>query len=201
MSAVEYDRFRELVRRKGYYRLRLREPESSHYVLASIPACDLHRASLRDLLTVHFDGRDHVLALSYTAIIPYFAPDCDKKAFSEDGSSFRTDLQESAATIANPIPQAKQAAPPPPGMEKVKSFQDKAPKAPEKQSFLGKYWYIILPMVLMLFTGQPPEAPADAAQEGQGQGGQDGGSARAAQAGGGGGGASRAGKGRGKRQR
>jgi len=179
----------------AYYQLKLVENSSktSANVLTSVPACHVRRANFRDEFVLQLQpGTAKALSLSYMPLIsPLAPPTCD--AYHQ--SLPETLAFDSKVTWETAIPGMKVGAPvvtadptkpqaaghvkPPPGLQWIPGaprktsspqggvFAEETP-APETgiTGFFKRYWYILLPIMLInLFGGAaaPPAAEEGAA--------------------------------------
>jgi len=174
-----------------------------NFVFQTVPACNLRRANFKDQFEITLprsslgEKQDRMTSFAYTPLVSPLAPktcgDYDDSDDSGDAAentrSFSSRvsvlLDTPAMTLKNVLPASK----PPPGIAFVKrpkqpgqqgggngedEGDDSPPAFPGPFSFLSKYWYIILPMlILQLIT--VPEAPAEEGQQQGQQGGNQGG--------------------------
>eukprot|EP00499_Haloplacidia_sp_CaronLabIsolate_P008057 CAMPEP_0196782856 /NCGR_PEP_ID=MMETSP1104-20130614/12170_1 /TAXON_ID=33652 /ORGANISM="Cafeteria sp., Strain Caron Lab Isolate" /LENGTH=291 /DNA_ID=CAMNT_0042153101 /DNA_START=3 /DNA_END=874 /DNA_ORIENTATION=- len=190
-EATSGDAFKTLVRAGERYHVRLRSADAFDYVHASLPACELVGADFEDDLVVLLDGEAtaRLMGLEYRA---YGSRQClGEEHVQAGGIRFR-----SSASVATPQPApslpaklnvAASAATPAAGTpgagaggsvgaEGVDAAEGKGEgeKKEQSQSFFAKYWYIIVPAVLMsLLPGGQQQGQAQG--QGQGQGGRGGG--------------------------
>lgn len=162
----------ELLTSKGFYRLRMRsasngrDAEGAPWVMASIPVCDLHRAGYRDSISVSFDPAMRVIAVGYSAVVPYFAPPCSAAAVPQGEVALQTAAVREAPYSAPPLPVQMEAAALPPGMENIKGIKKPGAEGKQEKSFLQRYWYIIAIFVFMTMGGGPEEPPRQGQQGG-----------------------------------
>jgi hypothetical protein len=179
----------------GWYHVKLVPSSSKDEegaVLGTVPACYLRRSNFKDLFeltlprSVSDDGQqDHVTSFAYTPLISPLAPKtCEEYSEMEHPASFQSRTNVVLDTPGLPLKPVLSATKPPPGLSflkrprapgKGKSPTEEEYEDPNEQAkpepppgvfgFLQKYWYVILPMVLMQFMAAPPE-------EGPGGGGQ-----------------------------
>lgn len=155
------DKLQGLADSGSFYQVRVRsnlDDPAAPYVMGSTPAEDIVAASRLDYLGVHVDHDGNVMALDYRARL---SPSRRSK------KTTTTTLEAFAATEARSIPVGAVSAPVggPDGNALPAVGADGMPEAPApvEQSFLRKYWYIILPMVLMMLMGGEPPAEGGAA--------------------------------------
>jgi hypothetical protein len=179
-----------------YYQLKLVEDSNgaapAPEILTSVPACNVRRANFRDEILLSLQDSAKALSLSYMPLISPLAPaNCDEYKSLPEKLEFDTKASWEIAVPgmsvgkpkvssdpSKPIPKIK----PPPGLKWIPGAStrkspeqggfDEAQNAPEPGAFgfFKRYWYIILPLLVMNFmTAQaPPEAqqPQDAAAQG-----------------------------------
>ena len=187
--------------------------EQEGAVLGTVPACHLRRSNFKDLfeLTLPRTGhqQDALTSFAYTPLISPLAPKtCDDypEFNKEEGAVFQSRTNVVLDTPGLPLKPILSVSKPPPGLSFLKRpRQSKADAAgssgdsayedpnehakPEPPSgifgYLQKYWYIVLPMVLMQFLAPPPEEGQPSQQQQGARAPQQGGAAPAAAAGGG----------------
>ena len=147
----------------GYYRIRIQAKagdDEGGYVTASIPACALVIGGFREQLYLHLDFNGNLLGVEYRTPLTK-AYKCKEKhlrkkisKLGEDSIKLSTSATSAMPRKAFQVPVVLKGppAPPPPGMEHLKKKDPAAENEPENQSFLRRYWYIILPMVFILLT-------------------------------------------------
>lgn len=147
----------------GYYRIRIQAKagdDEGGYVTASIPACALVIGGFREQLYLHLDFNGNLLGVEYRTPLTK-AYKCKEKhlrkkisKLGEDSIKLSTSATSAMPRKAFQVPVVLKGppAPPPPGMEHLKKKDPAAENKPENQSFLRRYWYIILPMVFILLT-------------------------------------------------
>jgi len=141
------------------------------------------------------DRQDPMTSFAYTPLVSPLAPknceDYDRDGDGDDSAGARSfssrvsvQLDTPAMAIKNILPASK----PPPGIAFVKqphqpgtggSGQQRGdenyddpnapPPTPSPIGFFGKYWYIILPMVILQFLQAPEEFPPEPQQQQQQQ--------------------------------
>jgi hypothetical protein len=151
----------------AFYKLRVVDA-SGGVASTSIPVCALRRAHFRDEVTLSLGGNGEVIGLSYRALISPLAPlDCmSMTERSVEGSEFKTSAKVHVAETGQEIPLSISGKPPP-GMQAIRNLGPEKSKdgagggeGPPEKSFFQKYWYIIVPvMVLQLLGGLGGEDP------------------------------------------
>eukprot|EP00538_Stauroneis_constricta_P002671 CAMPEP_0119551082 /NCGR_PEP_ID=MMETSP1352-20130426/4452_1 /TAXON_ID=265584 /ORGANISM="Stauroneis constricta, Strain CCMP1120" /LENGTH=284 /DNA_ID=CAMNT_0007597091 /DNA_START=6 /DNA_END=860 /DNA_ORIENTATION=- len=147
--------------------------DSSDYAMATVPACHIQRANFRDEFSLLIGRDDSLISLSYNPLISPLAPkDCNEleSANEVDGLSFSSkaalELDRPGMVIRPVLPNSK----PPPGMKFIPNPNNSRknpdgtgvpPNEPEPitgpMSFIRRYWYVVLPLVLANFIGGDPE--------------------------------------------
>ena len=165
------------------YSVRLVDEVTGRAASASVPGCDLRRAGFREevALTLAEDGG--LVSASYRPLVSPLAPPCEEMGSLEESlrsgeggggaPEFKTTVLYSTSTAAMTVPVVLPKVKPPPGLKIYPRKQRPAEEGgqdaaqsnpfeedkPESQSFLRKYWYIILPMVLVNIFGAGGEEP------------------------------------------
>jgi hypothetical protein len=154
----------ELALSNGYYRIRIQAKAGNSeagYVTASIPACALIIGGFREQLYLHLDFNSNLLGVEYRTPLTN-AYKCNKKQLRKKITKLGGDaiVLSTSATAAMPrkafqVPVVLKGppAPPPPGLEHLLKKDPADANKPENQSFLRRYWYIILPLVFILLSG------------------------------------------------
>eukprot|EP00617_Octactis_speculum_P015688 CAMPEP_0185745644 /NCGR_PEP_ID=MMETSP1174-20130828/4046_1 /TAXON_ID=35687 /ORGANISM="Dictyocha speculum, Strain CCMP1381" /LENGTH=313 /DNA_ID=CAMNT_0028419801 /DNA_START=14 /DNA_END=955 /DNA_ORIENTATION=+ len=164
----------------GFYRIRMRSCTSPTcpYVMAAIRVCELIRSDFKEELKLLLDGNGNILSLEYHAPASKRSPlsatpkpfKCSAVTLSERilFTSYASLMLSTPAQLIPLQPPAAQS--PPPGMPGIPGMmggpgggKDGKPQSP--QGILRKYWYIVVPLVLILITstGEPPEGTAGTA--------------------------------------
>lgn len=150
-----------MAKQQQFYRLRLPSlPGSSRKVVASIPACTLLTGNFQESLWLHLDLSGHLVAFDY--ITPTLMGECTKQALASGLKRHHTKQVKTSTTVQ--IAKAKNGhrvpnrilgqIPPPPGMQHLLKKTKAQEEASNQPGFLRKYWYIILPVaVMMLLPG------------------------------------------------
>ena len=161
LTTEESKKLLELAKQQQFYRLRLPSlPGSSRKVVASIPACTLLTGNFQESLWLHLDLSGHLVAFDY--ITPTSMGECTKQALASGLKRHHTQQVKTSTTVQ--IAKAKNGhrvpnrilgqIPPPPGMQHLLKKTKAQEEASNQPGFLRKYWYIILPVaVMMLLPG------------------------------------------------
>jgi hypothetical protein len=179
----------------GWYHVKLvPDANPDDFVLGTVPSCHVRRANFKDVfdITLPRSGDEsHILSFAYTPLVSPLAPkSCDDyDALEADATkAFQSKTQVKLDTPGLPLKPILSASKPPPGLTFMKrprdastsskttgkddepAYEDPEPK-PEPPSglfgFFQRYWYMILPMVVMQFLTQPPEEQSPPGQQGQ----------------------------------
>lgn len=161
---------------KHLYQLKIKYGDSE--VFTSVPACQVRRANFRDELVVVLNGQAEPVSLDYQPLVSPLAPSCEELDEKHTITEFTTTkVSYETANLGMAIPSLLPETKPPVGLKFFSKPGSKdGPVPPEDspsgpQGFLTKYWYIVLPMVLMsLFGGEaPPEEDGGEQQKGGAQ--------------------------------
>lgn len=182
----------------GWYSVKIQGGDSvtDQFVFQTVPACNLQRANFKDQFDITFprssldSSQDSITSFAYTPLVSPLAPkSCDYESIDDEkvkvfSSKVNVQLDKKAMTMKNVLSQSK----PPPGIMFIKQPRqpgvgergdqeggekyddpDAPNPIPSPFSFLQKYWYIILPMVLLQFIQKPAEeGPPQQGSEPQG---------------------------------
>ena len=158
----------------GWYQVKIENPNSD-YVLATVPACNLRRANFKDEFQVTLPRTaEEITSISYTPLVSPLAPKTCQELIIPDSISLTSKVQATldtpGLTLRAVLPHSK----PPPGLKFMANPSNTAKRGPGAagpggdpnaepetgpQSFLKRYWYILLPLFLANFMGTP-EDPA-----------------------------------------
>ncbi|KAG3007294.1 hypothetical protein JG687_00012130 [Phytophthora cactorum] len=169
LSADDVEKLETLLRQDRQYTVRAKadpaDPESP-YVTTSVPMCMLAAMRLREDFAFHLSDSGRLVAIEY--LTPYLEKDACAEfqarrlkdgRFGPFGTVLKT--QTGPSPPKNIVVKRDRA---PQGVKPVKSEDGNDEPEEENQSFLRKYWYIILPIVVMsLFGGDGGAPPAGGA--------------------------------------
>ncbi|OQS00318.1 hypothetical protein THRCLA_06025 [Thraustotheca clavata] len=163
LNEQQRNAFHKLVNHGGLYTIRARsEPgnPNSPFVVASVPACFLMKARFREDLAFHVNEVGYLISMEFRA--PYVdintCKDVAKRVLKE--ANFYSTGNIFGAADGPEVPRTAMASvkvAAPPGVTPVRSENE--PETEEQPSFFRKYWYIIVPLMLVLLQGGT-EAPA-----------------------------------------
>jgi len=173
----------------GWYHVKI-VGSNDQSVFQTVPACNLRRANFKDQFEITFprsslgNKQDPLTSFAYTPLVSPLAPKtCDEYAEDDASKSFSSRvsvlMDTPAMTLKTVLPNTK----PPPGIKFAKQPQqpgsstgggtdedgNPAPEAaPSPFGFFSKYWYIILPMLIMQMITVPAEEEGQPGQQQQG---------------------------------
>ncbi|KAL4088276.1 hypothetical protein PRIC1_012700 [Phytophthora ramorum] len=166
LSGDDVEKLETLLRQGRHYTVRAKadpaDPDS-HYVMTSVPMCMLAAMRLREDFAFHLSDSGKLVAIEY--LTPYL----DQETCVEYQTRSLKDVR--FGPLGTVLKAQTGPSPPksivvkrdraPQGVKPVKSEDGNDEPEEESQSFLRKYWYIILPIVVMsLFGGDSGAAPA-----------------------------------------
>eukprot|EP01041_Mallomonas_annulata_P007947 gene7947-16275_t len=162
VSLSDLQDFKALLKENGLYRIRMHSKpgdDSSPFIYAAIPACELQKSGFREEITVHFDKNDSIIGLEYSSPVIALPRPCDPEKVTAP-VIFQTTVKVADKQFAQSIP-LNVIGTRPAHMQNIKiGTEDEKPNA-QSQSFLAKYWYLILPIaVIVLFGGGGPDEKA-----------------------------------------
>eukprot|EP00586_Coscinodiscus_wailesii_P014329 CAMPEP_0172511294 /NCGR_PEP_ID=MMETSP1066-20121228/235247_1 /TAXON_ID=671091 /ORGANISM="Coscinodiscus wailesii, Strain CCMP2513" /LENGTH=201 /DNA_ID=CAMNT_0013290605 /DNA_START=384 /DNA_END=989 /DNA_ORIENTATION=+ len=144
--------------------------DATHAVaITSVPACSLLRAHFREEISLTIGSSGELLSVILTPLISPLAPKtCDVDLTTDDGEGdatrpalFETSASFVTSTPSMTLPVILPTMKPPPGLRffDVKKSRIEGVEGDERlnQSFLRKYWYIFLPMLIMSLLGGAEE--------------------------------------------
>lgn len=169
------EEFGALVRGGGFYHVRVRQEvgdERSASIVAVAKACALANSDFEDVFTLHLDeAKGRVLGLDYAAADEFNACGDASEAVVSSSAGFRSSGSVSFAERIAPLPLKNTNLMPPPGAKKAAAGKGGKGGAGGKEEaqpgFLRKYWYIILPVFVMMMLN-PGEAPVEGGAGGGG---------------------------------
>ncbi|KAI8084644.1 uncharacterized protein BX664DRAFT_337472 [Halteromyces radiatus] len=141
------------------YQVKIKNDETGHIILSSIPSCHLKASNFSDQFRIHLDDQQRVYHVDYYAS----TFDCDPVTETIRTNTFNSDIQ-----IIKMIPGAKPIqgqfngkTKSKPVIKKQQQQQEGAQDedVEEDKTFFQKYWYLILAGALMLLSNAvaPPE--------------------------------------------
>mmetsp|Transcript_16271 Transcript_16271/g.25312 ORF Transcript_16271/g.25312 Transcript_16271/m.25312 type:complete len:267 (-) Transcript_16271:1193-1993(-) len=158
----------------GLYQLKVVDDKTGQSVLASVPACQVRRANFRDEIILTLSNKASVLSVAYTPLVSPLAAPCGELP-AVDNAEFNSVIEYETATPGMTVPLVLPTTKPPPGLKWFprKSSDPSRPNVdmgdqPDNQSFMRKYWYILLPLFIIgITTGEDPQSQQQPGQQGQ----------------------------------
>ena len=146
------------------YRIRiLSDPNDakSEFVGAAIPACDLQKSGFKEDINLHMELSNNIVGIVYTSRAhSAIARACDPSKVPMQ-LKFQSRMKVLDIAVSQSVPVIVTGAKPP-NLKNVNFGESDMEKPAEaSQSFLRKYWYIVLPLVIFYFTGAGGAAPED----------------------------------------
>jgi len=186
---VEMTSFRNLIENKKMYQLKVIDEKTNNEVIMSVPSCSVLRSNFREEVTLHLNPTGDLISMSYKPLIsPLASKECDpQKSTKQDALpqlNFTTIVSIDTFTPSMVVPLVLPSYSPPPGVTFFSSFRARMSQQSQQigsdgkpipgigpngdqqqnQSFLRKYWYIILPaMIMTLSGGAAPEEEGEGA--------------------------------------
>ncbi|KAJ5071884.1 er membrane protein complex subunit 10 [Anaeramoeba ignava] len=137
----------ENANKEGYYSIRVpTDPHSkskASFSIASIKAYDLLRSNGQDQIILHFDNNEKIIGVDYITNFNY-----DKNASSKSEKYFPIKSLKTTGFIDIPVHGATVNLNQGYGSE-FRKMTDQ----PEEKSFFKKYWFIIIPVLLLVCMG------------------------------------------------
>jgi hypothetical protein len=118
----------------------------------------------------------NAISLSYIPLVSPLAPKCQSLPTLEEIPKFQSKITFETATQGMTIPTILPQTKPPIGLkffprsQGAKDIPGYKPEDAGSKGFLMKYWYIILPLVIMSLTSGNEEAPRNPAGSTEGSG-------------------------------
>lgn len=184
-SDQEVAAFKSLLPNNWYYRVRIRDSNSNgDWMISSMPACSLLGNKYRDSFHFYIDkmggisGFDYAQPSGNVNCDPALVVDNQIKLLSRLKVSLPADAQEvSLNAVPNPHLDgtggtgAPRRASSEAGKSGDTSDDPDEQAKPTGQSFLRKYWYLLVPIALISFLspGPNPNADAEPARSGKGE--------------------------------
>jgi hypothetical protein len=163
--------FKKLITSKGLYQVRMKGSRSgSEYLYISMPVCALQASGFKEDILLHLTAQGQLVGAAYQSPIIGLPRACDA-ALVKVPTMFLTRIKIGEPQESMMIP-LQVTAPRPPTLGNVnivaadpvtgKAIPGSDEPAPAPQSFLRKYWYVALAMLIYTMLG-PAEAPAASA--------------------------------------
>jgi len=153
----------------GLYRIKLVDEETGRSAIASVPSCEIRRANFREEITLTVGHTGSLMSISYIPVVSPLARACSDipslASFESDEIKFSSTVTVSAINNGMTIPLVLPTSKPPQGFSWFPRTQNGNNNNPftkpetegtddtQHQSFLRRYWYIILPVIIMTSLG------------------------------------------------
>jgi len=169
----EVESFKKLITNKGLYQVRMKDSEKeSEYLYISMPVCALQASGFKEDILLHLTEKGQVVGAAYQSPVIGLPRACDASLVKVP-TMFLTRIKIGEPQESMMIP-LQVTAPKPPTLGNVniastdpvsgKPIPGSGEPAPQQQSFIRKYWYIAL--AIMLYTMLGSEAPTKGAGAG-----------------------------------
>eukprot|EP00455_Lapot_gusevi_P022381 TRINITY_DN2329_c0_g1_i4.p1 TRINITY_DN2329_c0_g1~~TRINITY_DN2329_c0_g1_i4.p1 ORF type:complete len:248 (-),score=24.77 TRINITY_DN2329_c0_g1_i4:48-791(-) len=156
LSAVDTAQLQELIHRNGYYRVRFVASGSrgNSAPMVSLPACALSLFNFEENFDFYVDGTGHLIGATYLSKYPFSPSLCANQTKSSlpESISFQS-TGKLASHISGERPAVEMAAP----ASNPAGSPEAAPA--NEPGFIRKYWYILLPVFIVMFCVQAPAEP------------------------------------------
>ena len=166
----------------GWYHVKI-QGSDNQFVFQTVPACNLRRANFKDQFEITLprsslgNKQDPLTSFSYTPLVSPLAPKtCEDYEQDDANKQFSSRVSVQLDTPAMVLKTVLSSSKPPPGIAFAKgpagSKDDEnggnpAPDAtPSPFGFFSKYWYIILPMLILQMITEPNEEGQQQQQQG-----------------------------------
>jgi hypothetical protein len=175
--------FKNLLRNNDFYMIRtlsLASNSSSPYVIASLPACELQKSGFKEDLSVFLGPNRNVVGFSYASPVIALSRSCDPEKLASP-TMLLTRLKVSEGEPSMVVPLLAQGPKPhtlhmvdlgPFMDDNLKMHGDKNQQAQGNQSFLRRYWYVVVFLLIYFFMkddgmpeGTAQDKPSAAAQK------------------------------------
>jgi len=157
--------FQKLISEAKMYKLKMIDESTKREAITSVPACSLLRSYFREEISLVLGTNGELLSISH---VPQISPLAPKICSAEDvptNTTFTTTVSFLTSTPAMVIPvilPSQRSRPA--GLKFFPSTGNAMPGVEGSEqpnvSFMRKYWYIFLPMVIVSLIGGGEEAPA-----------------------------------------
>ena len=175
----------DMVASNSMYTIQVVDDATGQAAMASVPGCDVRRANFREELELTLSEKGSLVSVTLIPLVSPLAPPCTSLGPLADAEGavpeFQTTVSYETSKPAMTVPLVLPKVKPPPGL-KLYPRKPAAAAAggegaggagagsngdgafeeddkPQNQSFLMKYWYIILPLMILQFVGGPEEPP------------------------------------------
>lgn len=177
----------------AYYQVKLGDSDDNT-ILTTVPSCHLRRSNYRDEIVLQLNSRAEPLSIAYMPLVSRLAPavcadyEGDRPATPQFQSTISFQSAVAGMVVGKPpkveANKPQQSIKPPPGLKwmggsppKRQRARGGGPAGPEEAeedtmpkgpfAFLQKYWYVLVPMLIMNLVTQQQEEPPPVAQGAQ----------------------------------
>lgn len=156
--------FKNLLSKNDLYRIRLRSSLNSSscfsYVTAAIPSCELQKSGFKEDILLYLDvNNSNVIGITYSSPVIALQRPCDATKIKTQTLSFHSRIKLAENVIGQTVP-LQVLAPRPLNLQKVKLGTEEEQKSEiQNQTFLQRYWYVVVIMIVYLFLGAKEEDP------------------------------------------
>jgi len=159
-SEQDISDMKSLLASNDLYRIRIRSKVQDKskeatpvYVSAAVPACDLQKGGFKEEINLHMELDNSIVGVVYSSsrAPSAIARACDPEKVPKD-LKFQSRMKVLDMAVSQSVPVIV-TGPKPPHLKSVNFGEGDTEKTVVQQSFLRKYWYIILPLAVMLLTG------------------------------------------------
>mmetsp|Transcript_1916 Transcript_1916/g.4461 ORF Transcript_1916/g.4461 Transcript_1916/m.4461 type:complete len:244 (+) Transcript_1916:152-883(+) len=158
---------REMLEKNELYTIRIKSQVgnvSSEPVITSLPMCELQKSGFKEDIVVYLDREQTIHGVSYSSPAGTISRECDPTKL-RDSLSFQTRIKVGESVPIQSIPlQAIGSRPA--NMQEVRLGDGDASMKPPQQSFLQRYRYMAVILVIYLYKEGAAPAGAAAAKRG-----------------------------------
>lgn len=132
-----------------------------------------------DEITLTVNNRASVISMAYIPLVSPLAPSCSEVELKEE-SEFSSKIVLETGKVGMAMPAVLPATKPPLGIKVIKgaktsqktnAFTEEQEAVTTPQGFLKRYWYVLLPILIISITGSgPAEEPPKRGPQGEGSG-------------------------------
>jgi len=158
LSKEDKAKIRDLLNKDEHYQIRVRLPYSSKlaYVTASVPACTLVASNFVDLIKLNLDQFGDIISIEYHTKVSSCTAMKDTSAWDS------LDKMETTIRLGFGVEGAR------PLREAILSPEQAKQDEESKKGWFAKYWYFLIPVVIMFVISGLTGATEPAEASGQG---------------------------------
>ena len=168
-----YESFKDLLATNGYYKIRMRVSgsKSKQFAQAALPACNLQKSGFKEDVALYIKDDLNIVSISYKSPLVGLPRACDPRAL-KNPQLFLTRIKLGDEVKSMDIPLAATAAGKPHYLShmtnldqpqtKIDPKTGKSVPVPPKeppQSFIQRYWYIGVCILLYMMLGKDDPPP------------------------------------------